>query len=597
MANQYCKITSWIEHNKKHGDSEYAKAISDLCLESYFNPSKYNGLTFLYQTNKTIKEKFIDAKFKSAARTLCNEFKRHILPDVFLSCEDFNTKDVGNILGEKYIVKSCTKDTVTFTNGMEIHALENNSFEPLSENLKDIIRIYYIVKGDPNKEVNGSYNITHRKKPNKHSLNIIEGGAATLRHMMKMGAQESDIKRQKAKIARYIITKKRSGKNSVNREIRKHSNSRIKRGGTAEEFLHVYDLSKLKEHIVTLSIENIRRNGPTALNVGLYMLIKKLKSLKAANNSPAGIPQDSSSSSSSASANSSSSDSSSSMFEDNMTQSPSEQLPSEKSSEQAEVVLGGNTEFCKNLKNLILAQWLINSCLEGVIPYIYLCLYILYKSEIADDDFKLFINDLIINMLKTIDGSTISISIDGMGQDYIANLTLISRTEFEFDRSSITQTTYYKICEFITKLKQSEIEIQQNLIGQFYNRIANYSNIWNGNFIPTFDGSIADSIVSCGTFLSLWTLTLFSFSMDETDIPSKLEMLDNTFFKLINENTMDFNTEYIFDKETLTKFIAGPASHIINTDIEVAIGEATGTDNGAIIDNSETQQVSIGIFD
>jgi hypothetical protein len=153
MANQYSKITQWIKHHKDHGDLEYEEAILYLCLDIYLNIDEYgNGLTFLYQTNKTIRKQFCDRIFTPSARDACNEFKRHILNDVFHSCEDFLQKDIENLLGEKYIVKSCTKDTVTFVNGMEIKAIEHsggNSYEPLDIKLIDKVKIYYVIKGDP----------------------------------------------------------------------------------------------------------------------------------------------------------------------------------------------------------------------------------------------------------------------------------------------------------------------------------------------------------------------------------------------------------------------------------------------------------------
>jgi hypothetical protein len=167
MSNQYCKITSWIEHHKDHGDAKYAEAISDLCLDSWLKPGKYNGLTFLYQTNKTVRKKFCDKVFTPESRDACDEFKRYIIPDVFHSCEDFQQKDVGNVLGYKYEVKSCDKHKVVFENGMTIEPLlGHNSFESLSPNLKEVIKVFYVTKGEP-PESGEPYRVTHRKREKK----------------------------------------------------------------------------------------------------------------------------------------------------------------------------------------------------------------------------------------------------------------------------------------------------------------------------------------------------------------------------------------------------------------------------------------------
>jgi len=153
MANQYSKITQWIRHHKNHGDSKYEESILDLCLDIYININEYgNALTFLYQTNRTVRKKFCDKVFTPDSREACEDFKRYILNDVFHSCEDFLQKDIENILGYKYEVKSCTKDTVTFENGMKIKAIEHsggNSYEPLDIKLIDKVKIYYVIIGEP----------------------------------------------------------------------------------------------------------------------------------------------------------------------------------------------------------------------------------------------------------------------------------------------------------------------------------------------------------------------------------------------------------------------------------------------------------------
>lgn len=176
--DQYCKIIQWIKHHKDHGDPKYAEAISDLCLESVLSPSKYPGLTFLYQTNKKIRKDFCDKVFTPDSREACEEFKRYILPDVFHSCDDFQKKDVGNVLGYKYTIKSCDKNKVVFDNGMEIHSLlHHNSYEPLNAKLKDIIKIYYVVKGEP-PESGDTYRIHHRQQHNKSNRgdDVVGGG-------------------------------------------------------------------------------------------------------------------------------------------------------------------------------------------------------------------------------------------------------------------------------------------------------------------------------------------------------------------------------------------------------------------------------------
>jgi hypothetical protein len=178
--NQYCKITQWIAHHKDHGDPKYAEAVSDLCLDSWLSPSRYPGLTFLYQTNKKLRKEFGEKVFTKESRDACEEFKRYILPDIFETCEDFQKKDVGNVLGYKYDIKSCDKHKVVFENGMEIHPLlSHNSYEPLNPKLRDIIRIYYVVKGEPD-ESGDPYKIPRSMHKNNRSSGHVSGGGPKL---------------------------------------------------------------------------------------------------------------------------------------------------------------------------------------------------------------------------------------------------------------------------------------------------------------------------------------------------------------------------------------------------------------------------------
>jgi hypothetical protein len=546
MANQYCKITSWIEHNKKHKDHEYAKSISNLCLESYLNPSKFNGLTFLYQTDKAHRKKFNDAVFTKASRPLCDEFKRHILPDVFLSCEDFKTKEVGNILGEKYIVESCKNDTVTFKNGMKIQAVENsgdNSFEPLSENLKDVIRIYYIIEGEPNKEKNGVYHITHRKKSKKYSLNM-EGGAT-----------------------------KRRGRNG----------KKIIKGGTAQEFEEVYISSNLNNIIKDLNLEHIRNHGGIALYVGLTMLEKELISLKTTKIPTSNIDN---SPSPNVDSNSSPIDENNmlSNFEDNVLSSNIEDnahsstIENNDLSDSQRAVTGGNEIIIVHIQNLILAQWLINTCPEGIIAYIYICLFILYKSEPTCDSFRDFINSLIINMLTIIKGGS-AISVDTGSEPYIDKLTTISST-LGFNKSTATHITEYKVCEYINKLHSSGAEIKADLVSQFFARISGYTTIWGGEFIPNFYGDMRSDITAFGSYLGLWTITLFSLSTEDIDMRGKMEMLDNTFCDIIRTGAISLDNDHIFTKDNLLRFIN--KSEITaaqdSDELAISVGIATQTE-------------------
>ena len=157
MSEQYCQITSWIEHNKKHGDPAFAEAIKDLCLDSYLKKSRRNkGLTFLYPDAK-FRKAFCSKVFTAESRGAVEDFKRYILPDVFETCEDFKNKDVGNVLGYSYAVDKVHGNKVTFNNGMEI--VPCTDFESLSVNLIDLVKIYIIVEksgsppesGDPYK--------------------------------------------------------------------------------------------------------------------------------------------------------------------------------------------------------------------------------------------------------------------------------------------------------------------------------------------------------------------------------------------------------------------------------------------------------------
>ena len=145
MSNQYCHILSWIKHDKEHGDPEFAEAIQDLCLDNLLTKSrKYPGLTFLYP-DKKVRDHICKGVFTKDSREVVEEFKRYILPEVFETCESFNSKEVGNILGYSYPIKSATSTHVTFANGMEIKCIK--SFTTLNAQIEDMVRIYIVTKG------------------------------------------------------------------------------------------------------------------------------------------------------------------------------------------------------------------------------------------------------------------------------------------------------------------------------------------------------------------------------------------------------------------------------------------------------------------
>ena len=148
MASQYCQIISWIEHDKEHGDPEYAESLKDACLQNLLNkPRRTVGLTFFYPGDKKTRKEFCKTVFTAESREACEKFKRYILPDHFETCQSFKEKDVGNILGYKYEVESVSTSHVKFTNGMEIKSVK--SFTTLNPNLENLVKIYIITHGEP----------------------------------------------------------------------------------------------------------------------------------------------------------------------------------------------------------------------------------------------------------------------------------------------------------------------------------------------------------------------------------------------------------------------------------------------------------------
>ena len=152
MGDQYCQITSWIASSKGGDDPDYATAIKDLCLDSFLKKSRQNhGLTFLYQGDKAIRKTFCKKVFTPHSREAVIEFKRHILPDIFTSPDDFNTKEVGNILGFKYEVIEATDKHIKFKGAHDKPMVITlvHSFTHLFESLEKLIKIYKITSGEP----------------------------------------------------------------------------------------------------------------------------------------------------------------------------------------------------------------------------------------------------------------------------------------------------------------------------------------------------------------------------------------------------------------------------------------------------------------
>lgn len=488
MANQYCKITSWIKHHSPHGDPKYAEAISDLCLDSALSPSKYAGLTYLYQTNDKIRKKFYSHVFSANAHELCKEFKRYVLPDIFHSCEDFEKKEVGNIMKEKYEVKSCDKNSVTFTNGMKIKSIPKDSYEPLSTNLKNIVKIYYVVEGEPPSDGPETYHIQHST------------------HKTKKGV----------------------------------------RGGTGDEFESVYTESNLGEEIKKITYENIKQNAYTAFGEVLKLLENEL---------------DNAASSHGDTAASSHGDTAASSHEDTEASSHEDKH-------------GGDEQLVNNIKNLILAQWLTHSICEGIISYIYICLFILYHSN-KSEPFKLIVSKTIMKILEVINGNS---GDKGHKSDYFHHIVEISKIRCDFSKAENSIEANNKAKAFIKSLYGSGQKTE--LLGKFYERISISPTIWGDYFFPTFLGSFADNIVQCGTYLALWAITIFTVNSNNSELPhsDRMGLLDEAFIKIIRSTNTHLDINYIFSEESLRRILAGPQQIESGHRNETGEGNLTDTD-------------------
>jgi hypothetical protein len=187
-------------------------------------------------------------------------------------------------------------------------------------------------------------------------------------------------------------------------------------------------------------------------------------------------------------------------------------------------------------------------------------------------------------------------------ESYFNELKSIS-SSLGFNISDVGQETQYKICEFINRLKQAEAP--DEFVQLFFNRISKFKTIWGGTFVPTFFGNMSEIIPTYGTYLGLWTLTLFSSSLEDVDNHGKLSMLDSEFCKLIRESNNSeldrskLTIELVFTEETLNKFLnkMQPSENHINSDLQDALSIATNQEMPTDSTNANSASGGGGLFD
>ncbi len=124
----FCRIFQWVQKQ----DPDFADAIKDLCMEGALS-NKY-GVTFLYPTDKSYRQKIIDKTYSEDANEAVRMLESLLVPIALLSGRDWDKQPVGNkcrVLFKVKVVDSGTveiegKEPIVLTLCSEFKKLGNN---------------------------------------------------------------------------------------------------------------------------------------------------------------------------------------------------------------------------------------------------------------------------------------------------------------------------------------------------------------------------------------------------------------------------------------------------------------------------------------
>lgn len=135
---KFCKIPRYIEQI----DGEFAKMISDLCLERLFIPRGSNGITFLYPKDDDYRKEIITAAYSNHPEKAIQMVESLIILDYLPRPGDFIRKkdDIPNALRQRIEIASADASSVKLTCGATLHS--DTDFAPIST--RENMAVYHI---------------------------------------------------------------------------------------------------------------------------------------------------------------------------------------------------------------------------------------------------------------------------------------------------------------------------------------------------------------------------------------------------------------------------------------------------------------------
>lgn len=127
----FCRIENWVRAH----DADFMAAIDSLCKGSALNYSgRTNGVTFLYPSDEAYRREIIDLAYSDDAAKAEAMIDALILPDVFLTGEDFKRRDaspgVGNRAGVRLHVKAASARSVELDGGVKLAPADDFKWLP-----------------------------------------------------------------------------------------------------------------------------------------------------------------------------------------------------------------------------------------------------------------------------------------------------------------------------------------------------------------------------------------------------------------------------------------------------------------------------------
>lgn len=142
---KFCKLSKFLEQE----DAVLYEVFDNLCMTGLLFPRKGSSLTFLYPSDKAVRDNIIKLSYSDEPQDAISILKKLLIHNIMSSASEFKSASIVNYNKEQLEVESVDGDTVKFKGGPS--AKLSKSFKYFSPSGHSANVVVYDLKGDPAK--------------------------------------------------------------------------------------------------------------------------------------------------------------------------------------------------------------------------------------------------------------------------------------------------------------------------------------------------------------------------------------------------------------------------------------------------------------